>query len=160
MSNAKNVSKLEKKIQSAISERLQLITNSNQNTELDNKSLQDIKIEFARHKKLFKVIIVQRGGSIQCNGKYSISGRQNGALRFVNNNNPKFELKRIYVDYEEQEAIWAIRFLFLCANFFWFLFFGSALFDVLYSQCMPIQTRKPKPKIEKKNVKKKKIKRG
>ena len=43
----------------------------------DNK---EITITFAREKKTFKVLLCQRAGSKQVNGKYSILGKENDAL--------------------------------------------------------------------------------
>lgn len=77
------------------------------------KSLPDdddnITVTFARKKETFKVLICQRAGTRVVNGKYSIEGMENDALMFANNLNRNFKIMRIYVNYEEDEAIWALR---------------------------------------------------
>jgi len=76
------------------------------------KSLADdgeLTVTFAREKQTFKVLICQRAGTKEVNGKYSIQGMENDALMFANNENKDFKIQRIYVNEEEDEAIWALR---------------------------------------------------
>eukprot|EP01084_Bolivina_argentea_P132216 233316_1 len=75
---------------------------------LDNDK-KEITITFAREKKTYKVLICQRAGSRVVNGKYSIQGKENDALCFAKNDNINLKIQRIYVNEEEDEAIWALR---------------------------------------------------
>ncbi|ETO14528.1 hypothetical protein RFI_22843 [Reticulomyxa filosa] len=69
----------------------------------------EISLTFAREKKVFRVMMVQRGGTKEVDGKYTISGQENGALRFVKNEDPSFRICRIYLSEKQNEAIWALR---------------------------------------------------
>eukprot|EP01083_Nonionella_stella_P238569 835889_1 len=76
---------------------------------LYNNGDNEITITFAREKKTYKVLICQRAGSREVNGRYNIQGKSNGALFFAQNDNVNIKIMRIYVNEEEDEALWAIR---------------------------------------------------
>eukprot|EP01083_Nonionella_stella_P272197 922837_1 len=69
----------------------------------------DITITFARQKNTFKILICARAGYALANGKYSIQGRHNDVFCFAKNDDINFKIMRIYVNEEDDEAIWALR---------------------------------------------------
>ena len=68
------------------------------NNNNNNITYIELTIVFARKKpNMLKVIVVQRAEIAKINGKYSVSGNVNGAVRFVNNENPKIYIQREYI---------------------------------------------------------------
>eukprot|EP00483_Globobulimina_turgida_P009959 UN09978 len=48
-------------------------------------------INFGRKKTAFPIVLVSRSGTNILDGKYSIHGRENGAWKFVQNQDPKYQ---------------------------------------------------------------------
>ena len=67
-----------------------------------------IGIKFGRKKTTFPIVVVSRSGAKQLDGKYSIKGQMNKTYRFVHNEDPQYELARIYYDIDEDEAVYVI----------------------------------------------------
>ena len=66
-------------------------------------------LKFGRRKNMFPIVILNRAGTKQLDGKYSIHGRLNEAFRFVKNDDACFEINRIFFDDDNDEAVWCIR---------------------------------------------------
>eukprot|EP01084_Bolivina_argentea_P120103 212900_1 len=81
----------------------------NEMTKLKENKNSFININFGRKKGTFPIVLVDRSGTAILDGKYSIKGRVNGAWKFVQNDDPKYEIYRIYNDSDEDEAIWVMR---------------------------------------------------
>eukprot|EP01083_Nonionella_stella_P300537 1026577_1 len=74
-----------------------------------DKKHKRITITFARQKNTFKILVCDRAGYASANGKYSIQGMHNGVLCLAKNDDINFKIMRIYVNEEDDEAIWALR---------------------------------------------------
>ncbi|ETO09615.1 hypothetical protein RFI_27762, partial [Reticulomyxa filosa] len=73
-----------------------------------------IVLTFAREKRVFRVCMVQRGGTKEVDGKYTISGQENGALKFVKNEDPSFRICRIYLHEKQGKVLFVLPSLIIC----------------------------------------------
>ena len=73
-------------------------------------NLTTIKLIFARPIKYNKAIMVGCGGTEQVNGTYVLAGKKNEGYKFIKADGTAFKIERIFENFEDDEAVWAIRF--------------------------------------------------
>ena len=78
-------------------------------TKLVEDDISFLIICFALKKKTLLLCIGNRSGIKYLDGKYTINGKVNKTWKFTQNDNPKYEIARIYYDSDQDEAVWVIR---------------------------------------------------